>query len=367
MPKAFFRRNGKVRYSVYLPEFKRFLVWLEEVHDGVWDPDVLLERRMEDLRSDDIIQRRWVEEQVQRYYKTALAGRVATAGPRRGEPVGEATKQGALTAIASFFKANYVPLTKLNVRKKAARVTRDYWFTTDDVRGMVEIGSALERAYILVMLSLGFRRGDILWLTWMDLWPFMADAGEEEVVGPLDLFTEKHGVVARSFLSPEAVQALRRLRDYQKERGRLGKYVFRNAEDTAFDEGHMNRRLKILFKRAGRVSRGLTVRSHGLRKMLYNELKNEGAPVDVRNMIVGKSVSEDIAAYVNDDELKKWFIKVLPRISMGEPKPESAAELKKRIKDLEARVAELEKFRRNYEERVNQIEGWRKRQDQALP
>jgi len=346
LPKAFFRRNGKPRYSVYLPELERFLAWLGEVHGGSWDPDMLLERRMEDSRRDDILQRRWVEEQVQRYYKTALATRVAKAGPRKGEPIGESTKQGALTAVASFFKANYVPLTKLNVRRKPARVTRDYWFTMDDVRGMCAVGSTLERAYILVMLSLGLRRGDILWLTWMDVWPYMADAEKGEVVGPVDLFTEKHGIVARSFLSPEAVKALRYLRAYQKERGRLGKYIFRKVEDKAFDEDHMNRRLKILFKRAGRVSRGLTVRSHGLRKMLYNEMKNEGAPVDVRNMIVGKTVSEDIAAYVNDDELKKWFIKALPRISLEEHGPETVTELKKRIKELESRVVELDKFRR---------------------
>jgi len=233
------------------------------------------------------------------------------------------------------------------VRRKPARVTRDYWFTLDDIRGMCDVGSMLERAYILVMLSLGLRRGDILWLTWMDVWPYMADAERGKVVGPIDLFTEKHGVIARSFLSPEAVKALRYLRAYQKERGRLGKYVFRNREGTAFDEGHMNRRLKILFKRAGRVSRGLTVRSHGLRKMLYNEMKNEGAPVDVRNMIVGKTVSEDIAAYVNDDELKKWFIKALPRISLGGSDSETVTKLKKRIKELESRLVKLDKFRRD--------------------
>ena len=101
-----------------------------------------------------------------------------------------------------------------------------------------------------------------------------------------------------------------------------------------------SRRLKILFERAGRVNRGLIVRSHGLRKMLYNELKNVGTPVDVRNMIVGKSVSEDIATYVNDDELKKWFIMVLPRISLSEPRPETAKELRDRIGKLERMVIE---------------------------
>ena len=294
---------------------------------------------MKDMKSDDVFERRWLEEQIQKYYKTELSERIATAGPRRGELLSESTKQGALTAISSFFKANYVPLTKLNVRKRAYRVTKDYWFTLDDIRAMCEVAAPWERAYLLTMLSLGLRRGDILWLEWRDVWPFIADA-DDEVVGPLELFTEKYQIMARSFLSSDAMSALKRLHAYQVERDRLGKFIFRNAEDSAYDEDHLSRRLKILFKRADRKSRGLTVRSHGLRKMLYNELKNVGAPVDVRNMIVGKRVSEDIATYVNDGELKKWFIMVLPRISISEPHPETAKKLHDRMVKLERTVIE---------------------------
>jgi len=309
--------------------------WMEKEQGGAWTPDSLLQRRMSDMKSDDVFERRWIEEQIQRYYKTELSERLATAGPRRGEPISESTKQGALTALASFFKANYVPLTKLNVRKKAQRVTKDYWFTLEDVRAMCEVAARWEKAYLLTMLSLGLRRGDILWLEWRDLWPYIAEVEEGEVVGPLDLFTEKHQIVANSFLSPDAVKALKQLRAYQAERKRLGKFIFRNSTDTAYDEDYLSRRLKTLFSRAGRKSRGLTVRSHGLRKMLYNELKNVGTPVDVRNMIVGKSVSEDIATYVNDDGLKKWFLLALPRISISEPKPETTQELRERIGKLE--------------------------------
>jgi len=313
---------------------------MEKEHEGMWTPDSLLQKRMDDLKNDDIIRRRWVEEQVQRYYKTELTDRKATAGPRCGEPISESSRQGALTAVASFFKANYVPLTKLNVRKRAPRVTKDYWFNLEDIRAMCEVAASWEKAYILTMLSLGLRRGDILDLLWKDIWPFIADAEEGDIVGPLDLLTEKYGIVARSFLSPDAVRALKQLRAYQGERGRLGKFVFRNSEDVAYDDDHVNRRIKILFNRAGRKNRGLTVRTHGLRKMLYNEMKNVGVALDVRNMIVGKSVSEDIATYVNNDELKKWFVMVLPRISISEPRPETAKELHDRMAKLERIVIE---------------------------
>ena len=87
------------------PENRFFLEWLTKVHGGEWSPDTPLQRRLDDVKSDDIITRRWAEEQVQRYYKSELSTRLATAGPRKGEPISESTKQGAITAIASFFKA----------------------------------------------------------------------------------------------------------------------------------------------------------------------------------------------------------------------------------------------------------------------
>ncbi|MCK4582543.1 hypothetical protein KAU18_04440, partial [Candidatus Bathyarchaeota archaeon] len=68
----------------------------------------------------------------------------------------------------------------------------------------------------------------------------------------------------------------------------------------------------------------------------------------------GKSMSEDIAAYVNDDELKKWFLKVLPRISLGEPRPESAALLRKRIE-------KLEQFKEETELRLSRLTVWQRK------
>lgn len=380
LPKDFYKRTGKIRYSVYLPELRRFMEWLNEavmdigedeedrdIRDafieagGRWTPDLLLKRRMDDLKSDDIMRRRWMEEQIQRYYKSALTRRLATAGSLKGQPISESTKQGALTAIASFFKNNYVPLTKLKVRKKAPRITQDYWFTTEDLRAMHDVAAPWEKAYITTEVSLGSRRGDTLWLIWNYIWPHIVDVEEIAVVGPLHLVTEKHSIEARPFLSPDATKDLKYLRAYQVERGRLGKYVFSNPRGEPYNENHINSRLKILFKRAGRNSRGLMVKTHGLRKMLFNELKNVGCPLDVRKLIVGKSVSEDIKTYIRDDELKKWFLKVLPRISISEPTPETSVQLNEKIEYLEGRIKDLEGRLKKAEAAVEMVDRMKQR------
>jgi len=79
--------------------------------------------------------------------------------------------------------------------------------------------------------------------------------------------------------------------------------------------------------------------------MLFNEMKNVGVPVDVRKMIVGKSVSEDIATYVSDDELKKHYSSVLPRISIMEPRPEVMSDIRRefeeRIRDQASEIRDL--------------------------
>jgi len=339
LPKSFFKKDGTKRYTYYLHEFRLFLDWLGEP-----DPDRLLKTRFEQLASGEIQVRRRLEERVKEYYKTSLNQRIALSGARKGQLVSDSIKMGALTAISSWAKNNYADLTKLNIKRKTRRVTRDYWFTLDDIRAMCGVATPIMRAYILTELALGLRRGDCLFLEWEDLWLEVSTAPEGEIVGPLRIFTEKYQVEARPFLTSDAVKALKNLRYYQEERGTLGAYVFeKNSKPLSGD--HVNRRLQVLFKRAGLESQGRTVRTHGLRKMLFNEMKNVGVPVDVRKMIVGKSVSEDIATYVSDDELKKHYSSVLPRISIMEPRPEVMSDIRRefeeRIRDQASEIRDL--------------------------
>ena len=357
LPKPYFRENGKVRYSGYLRELHLFIKWFEERTGEKMDPDKLLKLRLEQMRSDETKTRRRMEDLLQEYHKSALSERKVSSGSRLGEPISDAMKISAVNSISSFFANNYAQMSKIKVPRRIKRATRDYWYTIDDIREMCEVAAPWEKAYILTHLSIALRISDILNLMWSDLWPYISDAKEGEVIGPLNNFTEKCGIEARSFLTPDAVKALKRLRAYQAERGRLGRYVFRNAEDQPLNINHVNRRLQILFKRAGRNSRGLSIKSHGLRKMLFNEMKNIGAPLDVRKIIVGKVVSEDIMAYINDDELQKWFLAALPRIAIEEPRPETAIELKKEIEELRERFgAAIEELQRTVRNLSKQLE-----------
>jgi len=338
LPRPFFKENGGVRYNAYLREMNFFLRWLEKDTGERWDPDKLLRRRIEQLRSDEMKTRRWMEDKLQKYYKTELRERKVTEGSRKGEPISDSTKSSAINSVSSFFKNNYVKLEKINVPRRVKRVTRDYWFTIEDIRKMCEVASPWERAYILLHMSSGLRINDVTTLKWSDIYPYIVGTDENKVVGPIPLNTEKANVETRTFLTPDCVKALKRLHYYQEERGKLGDYIFQNSNGNHLTADHVNRRIKILFKRAGRNSKGLTIRSHGLRKMLYNQMKNAGVPLDVRNMIVGNVVGESIKAYVNENELREMFLRVLPAISISKPQVESAEELRKRISNLEKLV-----------------------------
>lgn len=342
-----------------------FLQWLTGETGEEWDPDRLLVARLEQLRSDDKKERRWMERTLQKYYKGALAERLVTQGPRKGEPISAAMKAAAINSVASFFANNYARLEKIKVPRRIKRATRDYWFTAEDLREMVAVAQPWARAYITLHVSLGFRIADVLALKWDDIWPYIADIPEDEVVGPIPFDTEKAGIESCSFITQDAVKALKRLRTYREEFGNVGQYIFQNSNDGAIKSDYVNRRLKTLFKRAGRDNRGLVVKSHGLRKMLYNTLKNVGTPVDVRNIIVGKAVSEDIRTYIRDDDLKKWFMKAVPIISIEEPRPQMANELKKEIEELRDRfgttIEELQKTVKNLTRRIKTMEESTKR------
>jgi len=360
LPKPFFRQNGKERYHNYLPEFVNFLDWLNGRYGEDWSPDDLVKLRMEQLRDDDMATRRWMEERLKEYKKSVLSSRLATRGPRIGQPISDSSVNHYIVGIASFFRRNYVRLTEVPIKRRPRRVIKDYWFKRGDLKAMHEVASPWERAYITTELTLGFRRWDSVSLKWSDVWPYIVEA-EGEAVGPVVLYTEKYDVESRSFFSPDSIKDLKRLRVDQNRTGRLGAYIFRRGdEDIPIDDAHANRRIQILFKRAGLESHGLTVRSHCLRKMLFNELKNVGAPVDVRKIIVGKVVGEDIRAYT-DDEVKQWFLKVLPRISLEEIVPESAKELRRRIDELERQVGEMQAAHEMIQRILQRRKEWEKR------
>lgn len=338
LPKPFFRDNGDVRYTQYLREMNLFLRWLEKNTGEEWNPDKLLKRRIKQTRNDEMKVRRWMEDKLQEYWKTELSERTVLGGIRKGKTLSDSMKASAINSVASFFKNNYAKLEKINVPRRVKRVTRDYWFTIEDIREMCEVASPWERAYLLLHMSSGLRINDVVTLKWDDLWPYIAEVNEGKLVGPIPLNTEKWNIETRTFLTPDTVNALKRLHYYQEEREKLGDYIFQNSNGNHLDTHHVNRRIKILFKRAGRNSGGLIIKSHGLRKMLYNLMKNAGVPVDVRNMIVGKAVSEDIKAYVNEDNLREMFERVLPAISITNPQIESAEELNARVSGLETLV-----------------------------
>lgn len=338
LPKPFFRENGKLRYTPYLREMNLFLGWLEDKTGEKWNPDSLLEKRKEQIKSDDMKVRRWVEDKLQEYYKTGLSERKVERGKREGEAVSDSTKASAINSVSSFFARNYYQLGKIEVPRRIKRVTKDYWFTIEDIREMCEVASPWERSYLLTQLSSGLRINDVVSLKWADLWPYIKNSDKAGVVGPIPLATEKANIETKTFLTPDCVDALKKLHYYQEEREKLGEYVFKNSNGNHLRDAHVNRRIKILFKRAGRSSGGLVIKSHGLRKMLYNIMKNSNIPVDVRNIIVGKAVDESIRAYVNGDNLREMFMRILPAISISKPQIESAEELKTRISGLETLV-----------------------------
>jgi integrase len=201
--------------------------------------------------------------------------------------------------------------------------------TIAEVQEMAKVADLREQVLLEVFL-LGLRIGDVSRLEWKTF----------DVSGPspnpIQLLTRKEQVEARTYISEEFNGLLEK---YLETIDKSNPYLFQSSRKGYLSEKRINAIFKELGERAGIKSHGL-FRWHIGRKLVLRTCAELGVNQWNAKMLVGKSVSKDIATYINGVQLKQDFIKVnkvlrlFPENQSIEDREEMAW-LRKRVKDLE--------------------------------
>lgn len=257
---------------------------------------------------------------------------------------------------------------------KTVPTTRDHIISVGEVQSMAKYADLREQILLEVFL-LGLRIGDVSTLRWKTF-----DVSGEAPIEIL-ILTEKEEVIARSFISTEFKELLNK---YLDTIDKSIPYLFQSARNGHLTSKRINAIFKELGERAGIKSHGL-FRWHIGRKLFLRTCAELGINQWNAKMLCGKSVSPDIATYVNGVQLKQDFSKInkvlrlFPEVTNAKTEDLKQAiialekenkTLKTRIEVLQQRLEEVEclsKMIPNLEERINWLENKHKKKEKVVP
>ncbi len=182
---------------------------------------------------------------------------------------------------------------------KTVPTTRDHMITIDQVQEMAKV-SDLREQILLEVFIIGLRVGDISKLKWKTF----ENQGKTPI--PIQILTEKEEIVAKTFISEEFNGLLSKyLQTIDKE----NPYLFQSSRNGYLSGKRINAILKELGDRAGIKSHGL-FRWHIGRKLFLRTCAELGINQWNAKILCGKSVSPDIATYINGVQLTNDFLKI---------------------------------------------------------
>jgi integrase len=318
----------------YLSFFLRFSDWLEE------SPDEILENRNNDIKSDN--------RRVQRRYESELLSYITYL---RDEGYSTSTQQVAFASVSSFFEMNYVPLRMRRGDYPSGDTLGYRAATRDDILRLVDATEEDPRmvAMVLFLKDSGLRVSDLIKLTYGDIRKPIEN-GEEFT--PLHIITKKNGILAKTAIGPEAVNALK---DYFASRRKGTRYLdpekitddsplirTKNNEVQALSRSGVSSSIHYLVKKAGLEGE---ISAHSLRKFTETRLEAAGVNPNWVDQIIGHRLPGSRANYSRpeDTDLFQEYKDAYNELRIFEL-PASAAELEKtatKLRKTEQEMSEM--------------------------
>ena len=213
--------------------------------------------------------------------------------------------------------------TEVNYRNKGmyktVLTTRDHLLNISEVQEMAKVADLREQILLEVFL-MGLRIGDVSILKWKTF-----DVNTKPPV-EIRILTSKEDVVAQTFISEE-FQGL--LQKYLDRIDKNNEFLFQSNRRGNLSSKRINQILKDLADRAQIKTHGL-FRWHIGRKLFIRTCAELGVNAWNAKIMCGKSVSMDIATYINGVRLKNDFIKVSNVLKLF-PKPVANGQTKQMI------------------------------------
>ncbi|MEN6514479.1 tyrosine-type recombinase/integrase [Methanoculleus sp.] len=234
--------------------------------------------------------------------------------------------------VVQFLAANKIFLAQEQVRriKTGTRaVTVDRIPDRDEIRAILSHGDLASRAYVLTLISTGMRPSEPLGITWDEV-----DLDRGMVSIPAGV--AKNNVGRVTFLSGEALEALREFRNYFPK---FCEMVEQQTHGTVIPDRNllfpisydaMNARFVLMTEKAGLAERDrttgrLTIHLHGFRKYFRTHMaKGEGAgnTIDIVEALLGhegylstayvRLTIDEIEAFYRKNEHLLWIYREQP-------------------------------------------------------
>jgi site-specific recombinase XerD len=318
-------------------------------------PDQLVEQRKVDLRSTDPKEQRSVESALKGFISYLEEGENSVS-----------TQQVAYAAVRSFFEMNYQPLRMRRGDYPTGESIGSRVATKDDVKKLLEDASLRIKAMILLLKDTGLRVSDIVRLRYGNLAKGLED--DQEFIS-LSLITKKNRIAAKTFVGPEAVDALK---EYAEERRKGTRRIppekmgtdsplfrTRTPEVRPLTRSGMS---STITYHAGRIGVDGQFSAHSFRKFFQTQLEAAGVHPNWIDQMMGHRLinSRDSYSLPTDQQLKEAYKKAYSQLRVyGRPDVEA------RISNLEAELEErnqiIEALVTNGSDKKTEIESLKRR------
>ncbi|HWQ95747.1 MAG TPA: tyrosine-type recombinase/integrase [Candidatus Methylomirabilis sp.] len=279
------------------------------------------------------------------------------------------TQAVAISTIKSFYSAFDIQLSSSigKTRKSLPLRENQNFLTKEDIKKMITNAASLrDKAIFLTMVTSGMARQEIVNLRFKDI------DYDDNGIGIINIRRQKSQVEFTTFVSPEAVQAIK---NYIDERKRIEKLKPNGKNDCIFVTYDFGKKLQLItfsfiFSKLA-VTLGYTngkflnkIRSHALRKFFASTLENAGMPKNkIDYMLAHTPTGNDLAYFKNDTEsLKKLYIKFLPYLTFEKTIEVRSLDTKdaERLEALERENQKLKLEMQGHESLKNQVETMQK-------
>lgn len=304
-------------------------------------PTQLIEESIRETKAGLLLSERKTGEYIARFKKCMSDKNYAPKGFILG-----------ISAVKSFYKAFDIqlPSSTGKLKKRLPRRENQTFLTREEIKKMVLNAKNLrDKAIILCMATSGMARNEIRNLRMNDI------AFDENNIGTISIRRQKAQVDCVTFISPEAVAALKA---YFEERNREVKtsikgndFVFVTYDNgTKMGDDVFLKVFRTLGTQLGYSNgKGLLIktRSHALRKFFSSTLENAGMPKNKIDFMLGHTVNDTDLSYFKQDpsKLKELYTRFLPYLTF-----EKTIEVRslntedaKRLEELDRENKELKK------------------------
>lgn len=244
-----------------------------------------------------------------------------------------------MAAVKSFYKTNDIDLP--NLKEKAGVPLEEngsrMQLTIEDIRKLLNHCKNLrDKALIYTIISSGLGSTEIRNLKVRHIRNIDANG-----IATLQLTRQKVNYEFITFLSPEAVDAIKEYLDFRNKNPKLAvkgeeDWVFVTEGGKKITEGGMVEIFRSIGRNAG-YSNGMgaynLARAHNLRKFFNSQLLNNGADIFFTDYLMGHKIDSTHEAYfkASPEKLKERYMRYLPFLT---------------IERTEARVLESEAYNR---------------------